>query len=110
METILVTGGTGFLAGWVIRRLLEKGYGVRTTVRSENKVSSVISMLEHEGVSIQNLSFAFADLTKAYGWDKAMEGIDKAVHVASPLGGNNHENPELIPIAENGVKNVLILL
>lgn len=63
-------------------------------------------MLEHEGVSIQNLSFAFADLTKADGWDKAMEGIDKAVHVASPLGGNNHENPELIPIAESGVKNV----
>lgn len=107
MKTVLVTGGTGFLAGWVIRRLLEKGYGVRTTVRSESKASSVVSMLEQEGVSTQNLSFAFEDLTKADGWDDAMEGIDKIIHVASPLGGNNHENPELIPIAENGVQNVL---
>ena len=107
METVLVTGGTGFLAGWVIRKLLEKGYAVRTTVRSENKVTAVLSMLEHEGVPTERLSFAFADLAKEDGWENAMEGIDKVIHVASPLGGNNHENPELIPIAENGVKNVL---
>lgn len=107
MENVLVTGGTGFLAGWVIRRLLEKGYTVRTSIRSEHKAATVISMLEHEGVPTESLSFAFADLTKEDGWENAMEGIDKVVHVASPLGGNDHENPELIPIAENGVKNVL---
>lgn len=107
METVLVTGGTGFLAGWVIRKLLEKGYIVKTTVRSESKAATVTSMLEHEGISTHNLSFAFADLTKEDGWEDAMTGIDKVIHVASPLGGNNHENPELIPIAENGVKNVL---
>lgn len=107
METVLVTGGTGFLAGWVIRKLLEKGYIVKTTVRSESKAATVTSMLEHEGISTCNLSFAFADLTKEDGWEDAMTGIDKVIHVASPLGGNNHENPELIPIAENGVKNVL---
>lgn len=59
MERVLVTGGSGFLAGWVIRRLLEQGYQVRTTVRSESKAAVVISMLEHENVPIQNLSFAF---------------------------------------------------
>lgn len=107
METVLVTGGTGFLAGWVIRKLLENGYIVKTTVRSESKAAAVTSMLEHEGISTCNLSFAFADLTKEDGWEDAMTGIDKVIHVASPLGGNNHENPELIPIAENGVKNVL---
>lgn len=77
------------------------------TVRSESKAATVTSMLEHEGISTCNLSFAFADLTKEDGWEDAMTGIDKVIHVASPLGGNNHENPELIPIAENGVKNVL---
>lgn len=107
METILVTGGTGFLAGWSIRKLLEQGYRVRTTVRSEDKVPNVTSMLECEDISTKNLSFAFVDLTKTDGWDKAMNGIDKVLHIASPLGGNNHENPELIPIAESGVKNVL---
>lgn len=50
-KTILVTGGTGFLAGWVIRYLLEDGYAVRATVRSLKKSQKVTSMLEAEGVS-----------------------------------------------------------
>lgn len=107
METVLVTGGTGFLAGWLIRRLLEDGYKVRTTVRSESKISSVTSMLANEGISTGELSFAVADLMRADGWDTAMDGISKVFHVASPLGGNNHENPELIAIAKSGVGNVL---
>ena len=30
---ILVTGGSGYIASWIIRLLLEKGHLVRTTVR-----------------------------------------------------------------------------
>lgn len=107
MNAVLVTGGTGFLAGWTIRRLLEKGYTVRTTVRSEKKISAVTSMLQAEGVDTENLSFAFADLTKSDGWDVAMKDIDYVLHVASPLGGDNHEDPSLIPIAKSGVEYVL---
>ena len=28
-ETVLVTGGTGFVAGWTIVELLRRGYGVQ---------------------------------------------------------------------------------
>lgn len=107
MKTVLVTGGTGFLAGWIIRKLLEQGYDVKTTVRSEEKAKSITSMLNHEKVATDSLSFAFADLTKADGWDDAMQGVDYVLHVASPLGGNNHEDPTLIPIAKSGVENVI---
>lgn len=107
MSKVLVTGGTGFLAGWTVRGLLERGYVVRTTVRSERKEGAVTSMLEHEGVDTSCLEFAIADLTKADGWDGAMEGIDYVLHVASPLGGSNHEDPTLIPTAKAGVENVL---
>lgn len=107
MNKVLVTGGTGFLAGWTIRKLLEQGYEVRTTVRSEKKESAVTSMLQHEGVDTENLTFATCDLTKADGWDEAMQGIDYVLHVASPLGGNNHEDPMLIPTAKSGVENVI---
>jgi dihydroflavonol-4-reductase len=31
--TVLVTGGTGFLASWTIAELLNRGYAVRTTIR-----------------------------------------------------------------------------
>lgn len=107
MKKVLVTGGTGFLAGWILRKLLEKGYEVRTTVRSEKKIASVQDTLKKENVDIANLSFAIADLTKKEGWKEAMEGIDVVLHVASPLGGNNMEDPSLIPTAKSGVENVL---
>ncbi len=107
MENILVTGGTGFLAGWIIRKLLEKGYNVRTTIRSDKGFEKITSMLLAEGVDCTNLSYCIADLTSADGWDEAMKGVDKVLHVASPLGGDNHEDPTLIPIAKAGVENVI---
>lgn len=100
MTNVLVTGGTGFLAGWTIRKLLEKNYVVQTTVRSLEKSEKVITMLNNEGVDTTNLSFKVADLTKPDGWSNAMENMDYVIHTASPLGGDNHENPELIPIAK----------
>ncbi|MET1000542.1 MAG: hypothetical protein ABWZ15_01920, partial [Acidimicrobiia bacterium] len=39
--TVLVTGGTGYVAGWCIVTLLERGYAVRTTVRSRTKAALV---------------------------------------------------------------------
>lgn len=71
------------------------------------KSENVITMLNNEGVDTTNLSFEEADLTKSEGWSNAMENMDYVIHTASPLGGNNHENPELIPIAKKGVENVL---
>ena len=106
-EKILVTGGTGFLAGWTIRKLLERGYSVRTTVRSSDKIHSVQDMLLNEGVDIRNLSFAIADLNKTEMWHDAMEGIGAVIHIASPLGGNNQDDPALIQTAKNGVENVI---
>jgi dihydroflavonol-4-reductase len=106
-DKVLVTGGTGFLAGWTIRKLLEKGYDVRTTVRSEKKIDVVQDMLTEEGVDITGLTFAFADLTKSEGWREAMDGIDAVLHIASPLGGNDQEDPALIPTAKSGVENVI---
>jgi len=33
-ETVLVTGGSGFIASWCIARLLNDGFNVKATVRS----------------------------------------------------------------------------
>jgi len=107
MENVLVTGGTGYLAGWIIRKLLEKNYAVRTTVRSENKGIFVKEMLNHLGISTDNYSYVIADLSNSANWEKAMQGIDYVLHVASPLGGENHNDPALIDTAKSGVTNVI---
>ena len=36
-DKVLVSGANGYIAMWVIRHLLERGYLVRGTVRSEAK-------------------------------------------------------------------------
>ena len=40
-KTVLVTGGSGYLAGWCIVGLLERGYRVRTTVRNPGREHEV---------------------------------------------------------------------
>ncbi len=105
--TYLVTGGTGFLAGWIVKKLLDDGRSVRTTVRSEAKADVVRRMFASEGTDAARLEFAVADLSSPDGWDEAMKGVSAVIHAASPLGGEDHEDPTLIPVAEAGVRNVL---
>ncbi|OOM81670.1 UDP-glucose 4-epimerase [Clostridium puniceum] len=107
MSNVLVTGGSGFVAGWTIRKLIEKGYSVRTTVRSKEKGELVKSMLQHLNIDVSSFSYVIADLGNEKGWDDAMEGIDYVLHVASPLGGENHNDPKLIDTAKSGALYVL---
>ena len=93
MTRILVTGGTGFLAGWIIRQALDQGYEVRTTIRNAQKAETIREMFHQEGVDTQQLTFAVADLTNPDGWDQAMDGVDYLIHAASPLGGHHHSDP-----------------
>ena len=50
MDTVLVTGGSGFVGSHVIVQLLNAGYDVRTTVRSLKREPEVRAMLERAGV------------------------------------------------------------
>lgn len=85
-EKVLVTGGTGFVGMQIILQLLQKGYMVKTTVRSFKSKADVIDVLKKNGVSaIENLSFAEADLSKDDGWDVAMADCTYVLSVASPV-------------------------
>ncbi len=107
-ETVLVTGGTGFVAGWCIVELLERGYRVRTTVRSlskEQAVRDAVSTVVDPG---DRLGFAVADLTADDGWDAAVAGVDHVLHVASPLGDESSRDPEALVVpARDGALRVL---
>ena len=107
-ETVLVTGGTGYVAGWCIVELLRRGFAVRTTVRSPSKEQLVRAAVAAAGESSDRLTFFVADLTRDEGWDDAVAGCDYVLHVASPLGGGAPGEPNgLIVPARDGTLRVL---
>jgi dihydroflavonol-4-reductase len=78
-ESVLVTGGSGFIGAHCILQLLEKGYQVRTTVRSMEKEPAVRAMLKEGGADAPNadarLSFAAADLMSDAGLGRGRRGL-----------------------------------
>src|SRR5260370_370565 len=107
-QTVLVTGGTGFIAGWCIVELLRRGYAVRTTVRSLSKEPAARAAVASAGAAVDRLTFFDADLTTEEGWDAAMASCDYVLHVASPLGGGaTDDRNALVAPARDGTLRVL---
>src|SRR4051812_33672683 len=106
-ETVLVTGGTGYLAGWVIVGLLQRGYRVRATVRGLDKIEQVRSAVsEQAGVeAAETIEFAAADLLDDDGWDEAASGVRFVLHTASPMPFD--AKADLIATAREGTRRVL---
>ncbi|WP_406375987.1 NAD-dependent epimerase/dehydratase family protein [Streptomyces sp. NBC_00647] len=107
-ELVLVTGGSGYIAGWCVAELLKRGYDVRTTVRDPERAKSVTAAVSGVVDPAGRLSFAVADLTADEGWDAALKDVDRVLHVASPLGIAAGNDPDaLIAPARDGALRVL---
>lgn len=109
MPTVLVTGGSGFIAGHCILQLLAAGHAVRTTVRSMTREPSVRATLAAAGVVAgDTLTFIAADLERDAGWAEAVVGCDAVLHVASPFPATlpKHANELIVP-ARDGARRVL---
>ena len=105
-DTVLVTGGTGYLAGWCIVALLRRGYEVRTTVRSPAKADSMHAAVATTVDPGAPLSWVVADLTADDGWDRAVAGGHAVLHVASPLGADETGGPDafIVPARDGTVR------
>jgi nucleoside-diphosphate-sugar epimerase len=109
MSTVLVTGGSGFIAGHTILQLLAAGHEVRTTVRSLKRTMDVRAKLNRSRASsLERLSFAIADLDRDGGWEDAVADCEYVLHVASPLplAAPKHEDEIIVP-ARAGTLRVL---
>ena len=103
-ETVLVTGGSGYIAGWIIVQLLEQGYRVRTTVRSQSREAAVRNAVSGQVNPEGRLSFAVADLLTDDGWSGAVDGCRYVIHVASPMGQGEPKADLLRPAREGTIR------
>ncbi len=107
MSTVLVTGGSGFIAGFCIVQLLEQGHTVRATVRNLTRESEVRATLAANGVAANApLTFFAANLESDAGWAEAAKGSDYVLHVASPFpdAPPKHEDDLIVPAREGALR------
>ena len=84
-KKVLLTGISGYIGNHCAVELLKNGYSVRGSVRSLSKKEKVIEAITKEIDPNDNLEFCELDLLEDKGWDKAMEGCEFVLHVASPF-------------------------
>lgn len=107
-KPVMVTGATGYVAGWIIKKLLDEGITVHATVRDpENKLALQFlnAIAEKSKASIRYFK---ADLLSEGAFDEAMLGCELVFHTASPFTSNIKDpQKDLVDPALIGTKNVL---
>jgi len=103
--TVFVSGGSGYIAGWLIRALVAQGWRVHTSVRDPGREAELRQLL---AVDDAHLRVFAADLMRDAGWAEALRGCSHVAHVASPLPGRWVKTPDdLIVPAREGTLRVL---
>ncbi|KAJ8749005.1 hypothetical protein K2173_013446 [Erythroxylum novogranatense] len=94
--TVCVTGGTGFVASWLIMRLLEHGYSVNTTIRPDPDHKRDVSFLTSLPGASEKLRIFEADLSDPESFGVAVNGCIGVFHVATPVDFENREPEEVV--------------
>jgi len=104
---ILVTGGSGYIGGWCIARLLNDGWRGRTTIRNLAREPRCAARWPRwRGAGSAEL--LRADLIRDEGWADAARGCRYLLHVASPLGVENPRDPDVLvrPARDGAVRAI----
>ncbi|XP_061998628.1 phenylacetaldehyde reductase-like [Rosa rugosa] len=108
-KVVCVTGASGFIASWLVKLLLQRGYTVKATVRDPDDQKKTEHLLSLDGAK-ERLHLFKADLLEEGSFDTAIDGCECVFHTASPvLLSVSSTNPqaELIDPALKGTLNVL---
>ncbi len=106
---VLVTGGNGYIASWLVKYLLDDGIDVHATVRdpSDDTKTGHLKRLAEAGTG--TLTLFKADLLDDGSFDEAMAGCELVMHTASPflLSGVKDPQRDLVDPAVQGTRNAL---
>ena len=107
MEKVLVTGATGFIGMHCIKQLLDRGYSVNGTLRSQDRQAEVVDSLERNNTPTRHLSLFEVDLNRDSGWDSAIRDCNYVLHVASPFVLTDEDEDFFVKPAVEGVQRAL---
>jgi len=80
--TVAVTGSAGFIGGWVVKQLLDKGYRVRACVRDVNDEEKTGFLKSMPGHASGRLTLHTADLDTPGCFDDVFRGCHGVAHLS----------------------------
>ncbi|KAL0425654.1 UNVERIFIED_CONTAM: Cinnamoyl-CoA reductase 1 [Sesamum radiatum] len=108
-KVVCVTGASGYIASWLVKLLLLRGYTVKATVRNLSDPQKVAHLTALEGAD-ERLHLYEASLLEEGSFDSAVDGCEGVFHTASPVFLSvsvSDAQKELIDTAVKGTINVL---
>ena len=107
-KPVMVTGANGYVASWLVKRLLDEGLTVHAAVRNPENKEKMAHLHKAAADSSGQIEFFAGDLLKPDSYKAAMEGCELVYHTASPFTTDVKDpQKELIDPAVNGTENVL---
>nr|KAJ0209965.1 hypothetical protein LSAT_V11C400169050 [Lactuca sativa] len=106
-KVVCVTGASGFIASWLVKLLLQRGYTVHATVRSLDDPKKTKHLLDFDG-AMERLSLFEASLLEEGSFESAVNGCQCVFHTASPIMFPvSGQQAQLLEPAVKGTLNVL---
>lgn len=102
-DTILVTGGTGFLGSYILRYLVKQGY---TNIRALKRKTSRLALVE--GIE-SKINWVETDILQLANLEEAFEGVDYVIHSAAIISLDPKFRDKMYDTNINGTQNIVNL-
>ncbi len=100
MSKIFITGGTGFLGSYILRKLVKRGHQVRALKRSTSRLDLVADVADQ-------VEWIEGDILDITSLEDGMKGVDIVYHTAAFVGFSTKEHARMMKINVEGTANVV---
>ena len=101
MQTVFVTGGTGFLGAYIIKNLVEKGIAVRALRRSATLPAFIPAWV------FEKVEWVDGDVLDVVALHEALHGIDGVIHSAAVVSYHAADRARMYQTNVEGTANVI---
>ena len=107
-KPVMITGATGYVAGWIVKRFLDQGVTVHAAVRDPANTEKLKYLNALADQAPGSIEYFESDLLAKGSYAEAMQGCELVFHTASPFTLTvNDAKRDLIEPAQLGTRNVL---